>query len=769
MAGLRGLRGSSGLSVVGFPEGPDREAIPWARDRERARRRRPEPYRLPDPGTPILILGDCGCLAKRPGPWLAFGRRLKAAGFRPVALMPCPARYWDQELGQLFLPVLWDRQARLPRWLDAGQPRPEAAAPDPGLEQLLRLVAWAVRVEPGLLRALRFRLGASRADVGTEAAVWRHPDVRDDGPTCTIRPERLAAIRQQAVKELQEGGPEVQALYADAHRLLTAFHQGAHPTIQALEEIVRAQALAVPPAPEALHRLWQVAATLDRPGGYPYLARLQAWVLRMQERLEPAFWGSDTAEPVAIALATVKTALARRQIEIALPPGFDIKRVLWALGATGLQSYELRQEVTPQGERRLVLTPPGPPATDGPSGRGNILVAPLSLAASSLEWQHQDDAGPAGPVQVLDIRQEQAIPVPPAGRLRIDSDYEHLEIDLLDKPAWALRIEQGRSPTGEDRLILTPRDRPDRPLWWLPPADYPVLDRANRVVGQLPITEGRWVSSETYQELRGVGLRQPDWAQAIGQDQYGLFADWVYQGVTQRFRWIPPGQFRMGSPEDEPERWQDEGPRHEVLLTEGLWLADTACTQAMWQTVMGKNPSRFQGADRPVEKVSWNDVQRFLERINREWPGLELRLPSEAEWEYACRAGTETPFPFGTTITPEQVNYDGNRPYAGGEKGLYRQETVAVQALPANAWGLYQMHGNVWEWCADWYGAYPAGPVIDPAGPERGTERVLRGGCWIFYARRCRSALRYWFGPGSRFVITGFRLARGQTGKQAGR
>ena len=219
------------------------------------------------------------------------------------------------------------------------------------------------------------------------------------------------------------------------------------------------------------------------------------------------------------------------------------------------------------------------------------------------------------------------------------------------------------------------------------------------------------------------------WASDWGEDEeYGLWMALTLGDVRQVFRWIAPGRFLMGSPADEPERSADE-VQHEVTLSCGFWLADTACTQAFWQAVTGSNPSRFKGEPRnPVEQVSWDDAQAYIGELKRRLPGLPARLPTEAEWEYACRAGTTTPFSFGDQITPDRVNYDGNYPYAGGEKDLYRGKTVPVASLPANAWGLYEMHGNVFEWCADWYEDYSAEPQIDPTGPQTGDLRVLRGG-----------------------------------------
>lgn len=243
-----------------------------------------------------------------------------------------------------------------------------------------------------------------------------------------------------------------------------------------------------------------------------------------------------------------------------------------------------------------------------------------------------------------------------------------------------------------------------------------------------------------------------------------MYADFELGGVTQRMRWVPAGRFVMGSPPEERERKATGAlteTQHEVSLSEGYWLADTACTQALWVVVGGKNPSGFEGRDRPVEQVSWDDCAEFIRGCEALSPGLGLRLPTEAEWEYACRAGTETAFSFGPTITPEQVNYHGEYPYAGPSKGLNRKATVPVKSLPPNAWGLYEMHGNVWEWCSDWLGPYAPGRAIDPRGPAQGSSRVVRGGSWSDPASLARSARRVADEPADRFSSLGFRVARG--------
>ena len=250
------------------------------------------------------------------------------------------------------------------------------------------------------------------------------------------------------------------------------------------------------------------------------------------------------------------------------------------------------------------------------------------------------------------------------------------------------------------------------------------------------------------------------WASEWGEDAYGLWMAFTYKGVKQVFRWIEPGRFDMGSPTHEPERHSDE-IQHSVTLSQGYWLADTTVTQALWLAVMNENPSSFTGDTRPVDSVNWHSAQTFIETLNQLKPALKLCLPSEAQWEYACRAGTQTPFSFGEQIDVTLVNFDGTAPYNHGQASEDRQTSVEVKSLPANHWGLFEMHGNVLEWCQDWYGDYPAGEVTDPPGPESGDYRVLRGGSCFRYGRLCRSASRSGHEPGHAIISFGFRLARG--------
>ena len=232
----------------------------------------------------------------------------------------------------------------------------------------------------------------------------------------------------------------------------------------------------------------------------------------------------------------------------------------------------------------------------------------------------------------------------------------------------------------------------------------------------------------------------------------------VTNSLGMKLSLIPAGRFIMGSPENEPGRRPVE-KQHEVTLTRSFYMGTTEVTQAQWKALMGDNPSFVEGDDHPVETIPWAKAVEFCHKLS-EKEGAKYRLPTEAEWEYACRAGTTTPFHTGATISTDEANYNGQQIYGNGRKGKFRDETTPVASFPPNAWGLHDMHGNVWEWCADWYGAYRAGAVSDPTGPAEGTTRVVRGGCWVTAPAVCRSANRGDTEPVSWNFHFGFRVVR---------
>jgi formylglycine-generating enzyme required for sulfatase activity len=253
---------------------------------------------------------------------------------------------------------------------------------------------------------------------------------------------------------------------------------------------------------------------------------------------------------------------------------------------------------------------------------------------------------------------------------------------------------------------------------------------------------------------------------------YGLVAPFVFatilqaqtkeppqfiNGIGLRFVLLPPGSFTMGSPGSEKGRGDDEIPR-KITFAKGLYVGVHTVTQEQWQAVMGDNPSHFKGAKNlPVEQVSWHDCAAFCKKLSGK-DKKPYRLPTEAEWEYACRASTTTPYHFGATLDSAQANYNGNFIYGNGKPGVYREKTTPVGSFPANAWGLHDMHGNVWQWCSDWHGGYARNDLTDPQGPKTGKNRMQRGGSWGSHPIFCRAANRNFIAPDQRTEYAGFRV-----------
>jgi uncharacterized protein (TIGR02996 family) len=332
----------------------------------------------------------------------------------------------------------------------------------------------------------------------------------------------------------------------------------------------------------------------------------------------------------------------------------------------------------------------------------------------------------------------------------------------------------------EETLLRAIHQAPADPVAWLALADW--LEEQGDPRAEL---------LRLHQALRHQpeGPKRDEAQARIGE----LLASWVRPCVPRltnsiglELVLIPAGQFVMGSPADEEERHDDE-EQHEVEITRPFYLGAFQVTQAQYEQVVGRNPSAFSagGAQQqrvvrrqtrsfPVESVSWDDAVTFCKKLSalpaEKWAGRVYRLPTEAEWEYACRAWlTGAPYHFGATLSGAQANINGRNPYPPERtdlRGPNLTRTCKVGSYPPNAWGLYDMHGNVWEWCADWYSQLPHCPGVnwDPQGPNGGHERVFRGGSWYCFARNCRAANRRTYGgpPGPNMI--GFRVACGWAG-----
>jgi formylglycine-generating enzyme required for sulfatase activity len=250
----------------------------------------------------------------------------------------------------------------------------------------------------------------------------------------------------------------------------------------------------------------------------------------------------------------------------------------------------------------------------------------------------------------------------------------------------------------------------------------------------------------------------------------------ITNSVDMKLVLIPAGKFLMGSPAEEAERDPEE-VQHEVAIARPFYMGAFEVTQDQYQRIMGKNQSHFKGGpDHPVEQVRWREAVQFCVSLSNlaaeNMAGRVYRLPTEAEWEYACRGGTATTFNTGKTLSSAQANFNGNFPYGGAPPGVYLQKTAKVGSYPPNAWGLYDMHGNVMEWCADWYDPdyYKNSPKDDPKGPANGVLgtgfasdyfHVVRGGCWLDEGRGCRAAYRFRLQTSEPYRLVGFRVVCG--------
>lgn len=714
---------------------------------------------------PLLVLGDLGLYGhvEHRALWRTVGRWVRRAGGKPMALLPVPADRWGTSLRKVWSLHAWEAGSRR----DAPMSPEERAA---RRDRLLRLACMAHLVEPSLLRAMRGLLPGVATDAGTEADVWARTGVQGWNPSGFVLESALAcALRQTALRN-EDGGVAV-ALAA----LIGRWHTLHPEALRHVEAAIWAQ--------------WWDPTGAVNPGTY---ADAVAYLRR-------AATGAHRADPdgaVALTLSGFGAgvvaelpgrALADREIG-------DSLLLLWGLAQRGRRA-PLPDHASGERLAALLQRPGGTRWLEVHQRGGRVRIggrdpsfgatgSPLG-AMPYKGGQVLIGAGDRTPEVVsLDDERGAEVSVRPGEPLRLLSDAAELLLEVCERPQWAEAMWRDRE--GLWARALEPAPWPGGGVFrWLD------LTPVRPVVFALPDPdrdpgasfEGFW-----------HGWEPPAWASRAGRDRFGLWADVTVRGVVQRFRWVPPGRFWIGSPESEAGRHESEGPRHLVTLTRGTWVADTPVTQALWEAVMGENPSRFKSMERPVEQVSWEDCAAFIEKLNAAAPGLDVRLPTEAEWEHACRAGTETATWVGDLEILGRNNAPALDPIAwyGGNSGVdfelqngwdmtpkedgrwtekqhdfTRGGSHPVKGKAPNPLGLYDMLGNVLEWCSDWQGSYDPAEALDPVGPAAGSLRVIRGGSWSLPARVVRAAYRGWHLPGDRHGVLGLRLARGQQEPEA--
>ncbi len=712
----------------------------------RPQRKSPQPWRFPPAASPLLILSDLGIHTQSRRSlyaWLAFGQLLSQRGIRPTVLLPVARRDVDDRLLPFFNCIVWDSSSDL-RPVNNGQQLDQDKLPAMAqAETLLALLFPALRVELGLLRCVRRLLPANHYDVSHEAAVWHHPAVNVVGDEWGWQANSRGQYLEAFKTLFGELPPDSQQILVEQ---LGRYHAQLPDELyfEAMDELIRLKL----PVPEAVKAATHdfMSTLVKTYAEHPEHQGLGLWVKRYLARHDhPTMRGISEHQSALLAFETMRTHQGDAA-SIEWPDGIPTEQILPFINhQQEQQSYLLRQT-----GGALELIPEQLAAMQAEGWGVSVTLLKLVLGDTQIFHRYTDVDG--NPKQVslnLEKGKHARIPFPSGSNHQLQVGAETFQLEVLsatDKPDWVVY----RGMESETTWVET-RDNKGTLYRWYWHSPEVGQDQAETV--SYP---GFW----HYLPPHAPSLK-PAWAVKAGRDPYGLYADVNLAGISQRFRWIQPGSFLMGSPLEEEGRYDDE-TQHKVILTQGYWLADTACTQALWQAVTGDNPSHFEDPNNPVESVSWDDVGQFLQQLNRQQPELALRRPTEAEWEYACRAGTSSPFHFWGELSLDKANYRGTWEYRSDEwaEGAL-QQTVVVKSYLPNPWGLYEMHGNVWEWCQDIYGDYPAEKVVDPQGATSGTARVLRGGSWFNVGRYCRSAARDASDPANRYSHCGFRLALG--------
>lgn len=589
-------------------------------------------------------------------------------------------------------------------------------------ERLWLAVALASFVTPALLRDMRTALGM--LDPLLEAQVWRD--------TRAIRQDNGIQIRgREAIRAREKIRDFPLNQKTTIAEVLNRHLQAMAPHLQA-EGWAILRSLELPASEPAAFLVRQIQQIKQQKEGSEYLLM---WATVVSDSASRTMF-ENSEELSALA---AQSALTRGQV---LPAGVDASQVAWLQAAPGEKPRLLNLV---QHDQHIILQD---------KMAAGVVLATFRHAGETVFLKVERDAD--APWQSLTVGSP--IYVGDARSIQLQSSHGQIKLDRISKPDWAMDIGNDSN----NLFVTTVLGK----AYWVPVT----VMKEQTALPQIPIGShspenlGVWWSSRQVDSLRENILSAAMPVELRSDFDGNSFLEIKIRQHKCRFIWIPPGEFLMGSPKTERGRHDNEN-QHSVVLTQGYWLAETACTQAFWQALMGKNPSRFKGDDLPVEQVSWEDVQQFISKLNRSLQGIVARLPTEAEWEYACRAGSETAFSFGESLDLSLANYSGE--WNLGDDDHREAEsnplgkTAPVKAYAANTWGFHQMHGNVYEWCEDRLGDYPVGAVADPLGVEEGGERVLRGGSWFLFGRRLRSAYRDGYEPDIRNYSIGFRLALG--------
>lgn len=658
----------------------------------------------------MLLVSDLGAApadAVRHAEFQTMLRFLIHGGTRVAALAPLPRNMTALPKPAVALP--WGSAST------NGSSDSSATFQPPGCADVLALVALTGAVSDLLLRALVNLVSPGNVNRALMWAVWNHPHMQTSGRLAQL----LDAHRKQHEAHLAKlPAPLLQSAYAT--------RQSLHAEMPWADEHLSALR-ACELAPQLAQQLQPALASAQQ--------YLRSELLRNLK--------TDTGESRELAIeAAMLIAVAHPEVRSRYARQFErlqshAHEAALRRGEAVPSYTELRPASLPDAGNKQA-----PPAThwqlvqEGASlmlsaysaaRRRALIVYRLEAASSDGVTVKRDGTSRwlstnSGEVCIAQLDEV-------AGSLEIQLRQQLVEVAAINRPSWALGWQQ--DDLGLRVSFVTPWGTTKEMSW--------------------PQYENQHVAKDA---------DDPKIPHLFGTDKFGLLLLLEINGVNQTFRYIEPGSFQMGSADSDQD---NERPVHQVTITQGYWLADTPCTQALWMAVMGgKNPSHFSDQDdspqRPVEEVSWDTVQTFLDRLQSLLPSAcKAALPTEAEWEYAARAGTQTAYWWGNDAETAKANMDGSR------KG-----TTSVKTYDANDWGLYDVHGNVWEWCADAKRTYRDEAEINPSGGSAGDRRVVRGGSWGYSAGDARSAARLVNHRANDWYYLGFRLALRSPGPDGG-